>query len=91
MKSCKCPSCKQVAFSWLSKLLLGPARTKECANCGAKLSVPYYSLLTVIPFVLCITLSPNMPQQTIFVAVLVGFIIMSFLHIKFIPLILRKN
>ena len=90
MKNCLCPSCNKVAILWLAKLCLGPLRTIKCPNCSVKLSVPYYSLLTVMPFILCIALSPNMHTQTILSFAFLGFVIMSFLHVKFIPLIKRK-
>lgn len=52
MSKLDCPICKKKAMSNWDKLNLSPLATKKCANCGASLSVPFYSaLIPIIPMI----------------------------------------
>ena len=52
----KCPHCEQRSFKWTRKLFLGPGRTIECPECGAKVSVSWASfwinMSVVIPLLI---------------------------------------
>jgi len=53
MSNLTCPVCKKIAISWWEKVNLSPISQHQCSNCGASLSVPFYSLLFVmLPFAL---------------------------------------
>ena len=43
MTANQCPTCGEVALSFWQKATLGPAKSKPCRNCGAKLSISWRS------------------------------------------------
>lgn len=87
MSNLICPSCNKEAFSIFEKLTLGPLTSKECVSCHAMLTVSFKSLLTTLPTIVMVLFSPNIHTSSIIAFGLVGFIITSFLHVKYVPLI----
>ena len=47
--SLKCPHCGKDAMSVGSRMWLGPARAKECKECGGLVSVSWTSVLGLSP------------------------------------------
>jgi len=45
----QCPHCGQNGITELRRLCLGPALPAKCTECGRKIGVPYWSLLTLAP------------------------------------------
>lgn len=52
----QCPKCNQEAMGWLKKVTLGPGRTVACQNCGARVTVPVWTMVAVVPIVASIFL-----------------------------------
>ncbi len=100
-----CPHCNQHCLGFWSKLALGPARTKACATCGKKVSVPWlqsmFHLVTLgfIPLfvvLLSITLldsaSPGSLSLVLPVAgIVAGTALEAWLYYRFVPLVTRAN
>ena len=55
----RCPSCKEPAFPWWKKQLLGTSKTAECPSCGADVSIDperrFYATVGVIVLVFVVT------------------------------------
>lgn len=83
----ECPNCGQQAMGWLKKSTLGPARSVQCANCGHKVSVPWWSILIVLPMVAPIFVL-EFPASVIGIAVLTAIITPIFVY--FVPVVLRN-
>jgi hypothetical protein len=45
----QCPACSAQAMTLFQKLCLGPARTRACRACGARVSVPWSSVKQTLP------------------------------------------
>jgi hypothetical protein len=88
----ECPNCHQKAMPLWRKMCLGPATSAACANCGTRVSVPYSSMLTVIPFLIAIVAARFVGSTAIAAVVLViaGALVMGWLHYQFVPLIVKK-
>lgn len=50
MKKLPCPHCQAPEIPGLTKLTLGPGRTIACPKCSGAISVPWTSLLLLLPF-----------------------------------------
>jgi hypothetical protein len=71
-------------------MCLGPAVPATCKQCGEKVGVPYWSMWTVLPFVVAIFFASLAGSLVIKIVLwLVGFLIMLFCHLRFVPLIKR--
>jgi hypothetical protein len=71
-------------------MCLGPAIPATCTACGRKIGVSYWSMWTVAPFLIAIMLATfvhGLPEKILIWAA--GFLVMSFCHLKFIPLVKR--
>ena len=44
-----CPHCQMPGISGLRRAFLGPGLPAKCSQCGKKVSVPYWSILTIVP------------------------------------------
>jgi len=84
-----CPHCNQPGISVLRKLYLGPAIPATCKNCGKKVGVPWSAMfVTVAGIIAYFSILLFVDSILLIVAVLVVvFFIMSFIHLKWIPLI----
>lgn len=70
---------------------MGPGDSTTCRACGGKVGVPYWSVVAVIPFLAAIPLAEltDMSDVLKIAALIVGFAIMSVIHMKLVPLIPR--
>ncbi len=80
----ECPSCNHEAMGMLKKMTLGPARTVRCKNCNTKLSVPYWTMIIVLPVILIVFL----PSIDLWMALLLMTVFLAAMWI-FVPLELR--
>jgi hypothetical protein len=65
-----CPNCKQAeAINPLTKLTLGPVRTARCRHCQARLSVPLWSVILLVPIAL-VFMMPQINYLLAFVVVM---------------------
>jgi prepilin signal peptidase PulO-like enzyme (type II secretory pathway) len=88
MEKLECPHCHERAIPLWRKMCLGPATRATCPNCGARYSVPYSSMMAVIPFLIAIIAARAAPSLAVGAVVLVvGALVMSWIHYKFVPLI----
>ncbi len=79
----QCPSCKQEAMGWFKKVTLGPGRTVACQNCNARVTVPVWTIVAVVPIVAAIFLFNG---SAFIIALLVLTIAMSAVW-TFVPLV----
>jgi hypothetical protein len=85
-----CPSCHQPAIPLWRKMCLGPATSAKCPNCGARYSVPYSSMLAIIPFLIAAVAAQVVGSIVVAaVLVIVGAAVMSWIYWKFVPLIAK--
>ncbi len=71
----------------MRKMCLGPAVPATCKACGKKVGVPYTAMVAVIPFVGTIIASELVDPFAFKAALLVGgFVVMSFIHMRWMPL-----
>lgn len=82
-----CPHCQKLGISFLRKMCLGPAVPATCKECGKKVGVPISSMYAAIPFFIAI-IGLNFVDSLAFKVILmiVGFIVMSILHMRYVPL-----
>ena len=87
MKEYLCPHCQEPGISFWRKMCLGPAVPAICKLCNNKVGVPYKSMIAVVPFLLSIFLCAFSKNVVIMgLTILIGFLVMSFIHMKLIPL-----
>lgn len=85
-----CRHCGKPGITLTRKIWLGPAARATCRTCGKKVSVPYTAMLAHVPFGVAILLSPVAEPFWAKVAVLVvGFTVMSVVHMRWVPLAKR--
>ena len=90
MEDLECPNCHHRTISLWRKMVLGPARAIECSNCGSRISVPYLAMLASIPFLLALVAAQLLGSLAIgAVLVITGILAMSWIHYKFVPLIVK--
>lgn len=53
----KCPHCNKLGITFIRKMFLGPFLPTTCKYCHKKVSVPYSSLLLVIPGIIAIIIT----------------------------------
>jgi hypothetical protein len=88
MEKLECPRCHQRTFSPLRKQWLGPAGWATCSNCHGKVSVPYSSVWTTIPFIIAMLAAFRIDSFALAtVVVIVGAAAMCWLNHKYVPLI----
>ena len=87
----KCPHCGKPGISVWRKLSLGPLIPAVCKECGGEVGIPYYAMLIVIPFIAVMILALMYLDSTLLkvVVFVVLTLIMSFIYLKFIPLVRR--
>jgi hypothetical protein len=87
-----CPDCGANAMGPLRKLAVGPARAVACDACGARLSTPWWSVITVAPMLAAIAwLGVAWADPTRWIAVLAAFAVSCLLHLDLVPLVRRDR
>jgi hypothetical protein len=91
MADVECPSCHQKTISQSRKMFLGPSMSTTCSNCGARISVPWPSVLATIPLLIAILATQYISSVAISAAVLViGALALCLIQYKFVPLIVKS-
>jgi hypothetical protein len=85
-----CPHCGAVGFSVWQKLFLGPARSVTCAACGARASVPAWSMVIAIPVVVALVGGLMLDTAALrWIIIAAGIAVATYLQIALVPLIRR--
>ena len=85
-----CPHCGAPSFSVWQKLFLGPARSVTCDACGARASVPIWSMAMAIPVLIAVLIGFTVDAVAIRWSIIaIGFVATAYMHIAFVPLIRR--
>lgn len=86
----RCPHCGNVAMSYLTKSMVGPARSVPCRACGRAVSVPWLAVAAVVPLVLGMCAAMEFwPAPVSWVFPVVGFGITAAVHTSWVPLASR--
>lgn len=87
MKKIVCPHCQEPGISFLRKMCLGPAVPATCKACGKKVGVSISSMYAAIPFFIAIIGSNFVESFSVkAIFVIVGFMAMSIIHMRYVPL-----
>jgi len=90
MSNFKCPHCGVECITKSQKFRLGPAVPMSCEACGKKVGVPYISILSVVPFIAPMAFYGLFDNLALFIVALSsGFVAMTYVHIRFVPLVKR--
>lgn len=86
----ECPNCKKKTIRNFEKLMLGPSGTIRCKNCDAKISISWWSFV-VFGFVLVsLWFTKDKLERAVFIpSMLVAWCIYFYIHMKYIPLVIR--
>jgi len=86
----ECPNCHEKTIPVWRKMFVGPATGIACAKCGSKVSVPYWSMIALVPFLIAIVATEKVGSLAVAAFLLIGGILfMSWFHYKFVPLIVK--
>lgn len=91
MRILTCPHCGKPGISMMRELALGPARPATCRSCKRKVGVPWWSLLSGVPFVgalIVFAIADN--TQLGVAALLLGGAAMFVIHARYVPLEKRE-
>ena len=87
MRKLICPHCEKPAISAMRKMWLGPTTSATCQACGKQVSVPYISILAVIPFLVGILGATHVEAFAVQAAIwLGGFLVMAAIYMLWVPL-----
>jgi len=71
-------------------MLLGPATSAKCGNCGGAVSVPFSSIWTVAPLLVAIVIAGFVSSTLVTAALLIGgAAVTAWLHFRYVPLIAK--
>jgi prepilin signal peptidase PulO-like enzyme (type II secretory pathway) len=86
----ECPKCHQKTIPLWRKMCLGPATGTTCAKCGSKVSVPYSSMIALVPFLIAIVAAQMIGSLAVAAFLVIGGVLaMCWFHYKFVPLIVK--
>ena len=88
----ECPKCHGAAMTRLRKLCLGPAAWTACKMCGAKVTVPWWAMLAVLPLLVGMVPIMFWPSRLLtgVCALVVGSFISLSLHLR-VPLTIQSR
>ncbi len=88
MQALECPHCHQPGIPAWRKMCLGPITSTKCDNCGGAVSVPWLTMLAVIPLLAAIVIAAFVGSTLVTPALLiVGATVGAWLHYRYVPLI----
>lgn len=88
----KCPNCEENPnISLFSRLFWGPAIRKQCENCRVFLSMPWFSLLLMLPFLLLFYYLGDPFSGNNLLIYILAFVISSIVHVFVIPIRISKS
>lgn len=84
----KCPHCEEPGISALRKFFIGPEFPAKCKQCGQKVGVPCWSILTLVPMIVGITVCPYLITKPVSIAFFATFMTLTTwaLFESFVPL-----
>ena len=88
----KCPHCGEAGITTLRKQFLGPATSTKCKICGKRVSVPFWSLVGVLPFIVSIPLVSILLSEEALLAYVLGGLTMCVAFVVlngYVPLVKR--
>lgn len=86
-----CPHCKELGVRAISRFLIGPATYARCNCCGRKVSVPWWSSVTLLPVIIAPALLSFLLEASVLTAVfsaVCGFVSCALWEV-FVPLVRR--
>jgi len=91
MAKLTCPHCAAPGIAWWRKLFLGPARSVGCDACGARASVPAWSMVMAVPIMVAIFVGYMMIDAVAvrWIIIAAGFAVAVYLQLALVPLIRR--
>ncbi len=79
-------------MSGWGEMMLGPARSVACDDCGKKVSVRWTALIALVPLLLSMVFGPKTGSFVIVAALTVlGALAMAFIHLVWVPLAPRPD
>ncbi len=66
-----CPHCGKPGISGFRRVCLGPALPATCSQCGEKIGVSYWSMLTVLPLLAGI-ITPPLVTNSVSAGAIIG-------------------
>ncbi len=88
----RCPNCKVENIKIGTKVMVGPTRSILCTQCGALLTVPWYSIvLTILMIALIIWFSNALSIDMYLLSSIIVIAAYGFIKYKFVPLKIRKK
>lgn len=88
----QCPNCKVENIKIGTKVMVGPTRSILCTQCGAMLTVPWYSLLLTLSMIaLIIWFSKVLEIDLYMLSSIIVIAAYVFIKYKFVPLKIRKK
>jgi hypothetical protein len=87
----RCPHCGEGGISGVRKFFLGPLRTTSCSRCGRPVSIPYWSIVIVVPWLIALVMVLAIPDRALYGFWLgsLSVVLMSLIWAGFVPLVKR--
>lgn len=87
----RCPHCGNDGISGLRKSFLGPLATTNCSSCGKAVSVPYWSMVALLPWFIAIFLVLAIPDRAFpgFWLGAISVMLTALIWQSFVPLVKR--
>ena len=88
----ECPNCRQKTIRNFDKLMLGPGSSIKCKNCGAEISISWWSAAIFMFVLIVLWFSKDKVERSIFIpSMLAAWCVYFYIHMKHIPLIVKKR
>ena len=87
-----CPHCGRDGISGFRRVALGPALPTRCSECRRRVGVPWWSIVTAVPFVLAMCLAVEAAGSGVRLGFLLGSFgtaVMFMLGAALVPLVKR--
>ena len=87
----RCPHCGNDCISGLRKTFLGPFVATSCSSCGKRVSVPYWSMVAMVPWFVAIWLQLVIPDRAPhgFALGSISVLVVAVIWQSFVPLVKR--
>lgn len=83
-----CPYCSCPAISWARKMYLGSATSAACRSCGKKVTIPYWAMVSVVPFLIALVAIQHTQSLLLQAALVLGSLGAMFsIHTFWVPLV----
>lgn len=89
MNPLECPYCHKAALLPWRRLMLGPAWSVACQNCGGKVGLAWTSIWTIVPFIVAVIIASFVSTPLSVVIWIAGIALSFWLNYKFAPLVTK--